>query len=363
MARIIPVLSPKEGAGKTFICLHLAHVLASKGYGVCLLATGWQLKQQAPWFDKRAPGDLKKVLAGRIKVDEVIGLHSSGIKVLADSNGLKQDNQKTSGGLRTISEILAGIKGCDYLIVDPPAGVSQRAIAFSLAVEEAVLVLTLDSQCLTAAFDLLRALSANGFKGIVKTVFNKVGNMSMARNAFEKFQDSARRYLDLDLELLAFVKFDSKAEQAHENKKMLTSAGSSRAYRDIQSMAMAIDEEVPTDRQALPVDKFLEGFTKNLRSLIPLPVKTVKQQPARSGSSRVSRPGKTPAPQTETGKPGTDPLERIALALENLAREAQLLRRDLGQGRKEQLGGGGLRFHEPLRLDWEEFIRQRSQRS
>ncbi|GEM_PF-5571192 len=354
MARIIPIISPKQGTGKTFVCLHLAHALASKGHGVCLLATGWNLEDEGAWFDKHLPGDLKEVLYGRSRLEDVIG-RDGGLQVIADSDGLKSVADGRTEDLPLVAEMLSGTEGCDYLIVDAPSGVSQRAMAFCLTVEEAVLVLTLDSQCLTAAFDLLRAMAANGFKGVVKTVFNQVRNMSMARRAFGKFRDSTRRYLDLDLEMLGIIHYDPKAREASRDKRPLPNAKASRAFRDIQEMAMAIDQEVPTDRQALPMEDFWKGFFRHMRCLLPQPVQVARKIAAASVSE--ARPA-------DSAKAGRDDraLERIAAALEQLLREVQVIRQNLEKGAGARLDGEPAQFHEPLKLDWQDYVNNRGRR-
>ncbi len=353
MARIIPIISPRQDIGKTFLAVHLAQALASKGHGVCLLATGWDIKTEGAWFNKRLPGDLKEVLAGRKQLGEVIGRNGGGVQVIADSDGLKAAGDGKAGQMPLVAEMLSETEGCDYLIVDSPAGVSRRAMAFCLTVEEAVMVLTLDSQCLTAAFDLLRALAANGFRGTVKTVFNQVRNISMARKAFGKFRESTRRYLELELELLAIIHHDPKAGEASINKRLLPNAAASRAYKDIKEMAMAIDQEVPTDRQALPMAEFWEGFFQHMRCLLPQPAQIIKKVP----QARVSevKPAGTTRSGQEKKRPEGDTLERIADALESLAREVQALRRHLEREAGQGPDTPALRFHQPLKLDWEAF--------
>ncbi len=359
MARIIPLISPKQDTGKTFVSIHLAHALASKGHGVCLLATGWELDAEGAWFDKRLPGDLKDVLSGRKQLQEVIGSTGGGLQVIADSDGLKAAADGKAEDLPLVTEMLSATEGCDYLVVDSPAGVSQRAMAFCLTVQEAVLVLTLDSQCLTAAFDLLRALAANGFKGTVKTVFNQVRNISMARKAFSKFQESTRRYLELSLEMLAIIHYDSKARQASRDRRLLPNAKASRAFSDILEMAMAIDQEVPTDRQALPMGEFWEGFLDNMRCLLPQPAQ-VARRIARAPAAGPKPAGVAKAAEAKE-RSASDALEKIAAALEQLVREIQALRRQLdslaGQGPHDRAP----QFHQPLRLDWEAFVNNRSQ--
>jgi len=133
--RIIGVLGPSPGIGKTFCAINLAHVLAESGKRVVVVDTDLRRGRLHQYSDGvRAPG-LSEAIAGIASLEEVARASGRGVDII--TSGEMAPNASALRGSASFAGIVADLgRRYDYVVLDT---------APVLAVTDATLVATLSS--------------------------------------------------------------------------------------------------------------------------------------------------------------------------------------------------------------------------
>ncbi len=164
--KIITVISPKGGSGKTAVASNLAVALAQRCPGRVVavdldlqfgdLATALSL---TPEYTLAQLSRTAQIDATTVKL--FLTLHETGLFVLAAANDPAEADSITPAHISSILPLLA--KTFDFVIVDTPAGLDERTLA---AIERATDLLLVSSLDVTSIRSLKKAIDALDHLGI-----------------------------------------------------------------------------------------------------------------------------------------------------------------------------------------------------
>lgn len=209
MARIITVTSGKGGVGKTSVSLNLSLSLALKGYKVCLFDADLGLANVNILTGIYPPNDLKDVLEGKCRLDEIMIMNYHGIDIIPGSSGVEKLADLTRSETMNLVEMFKNIDTYDFFIFDTSAGISSQVISFCMASNEIILIATCEPTSLTDAYAMLKVLSKHSYQNTVKVVINQVKTGTAAHKAYDQLKKTTDKFLAIRLEPLGILASDN----------------------------------------------------------------------------------------------------------------------------------------------------------
>jgi pilus assembly protein CpaE len=176
-ARLIVVLGPKGGTGKTLTATNLAVAMADLGLSVALVDIDLQFGDVALTLGLAPEATFHDLaLAGGVLDHEVLDhylvKHSSGVKALLAPSRPDQASSVSAELIRDAYSLLR--QSNDFVIVDTPPGFTSEVIASIDASTDLIMVGMLDSLSLKNTKLGLETLSLMGYdQGSVKLVLNR----------------------------------------------------------------------------------------------------------------------------------------------------------------------------------------------
>ncbi len=205
-ARVIAITSGKGGVGKTNVATNLGIALAGLQKKVCIFDADMGLANINILIGKNPEFTIEDVLAGDIKIDQVLMDAPGGVKVAPASSALdkivKLGPQKMAKLLSTFEEIE---RNFDYLLIDTPAGISSTVLSLVQSAQDAVVVVTPEPTSLTDAYSLIKVLNSRGFDGELSILVNMVLSYEDSLKIFLKLNAATKKYLFTEMKYLGYV--------------------------------------------------------------------------------------------------------------------------------------------------------------
>jgi flagellar biosynthesis protein FlhG len=125
----------------------------------------------------------------------------------------------------------------DFLFVDTGAGISANVMYFNMAAQDIVVVVTPEPTSMTDAYALMKVLATKYAEKNFKVVLNAVANAAEAKDVFRRLSTVAERFLNISLDYLGFVVYDTAFSQAVRQQKPLLelypASGAAGCFRDL----------------------------------------------------------------------------------------------------------------------------------
>ncbi|MCP4752630.1 MAG: MinD/ParA family protein, partial [Proteobacteria bacterium] len=119
-------------------------------------------------------------------------------------------------------ESFSCLEDYDVLFFDTSAGISRDVLSFCMASQEVLLVVTSEPTSLTDGYSLLKVLSLNGYRNPVKVVMNKAKNERFARAVFDKFNETVKQYLSIEISYAGCIPADETVSAAVTRQRPFT---------------------------------------------------------------------------------------------------------------------------------------------
>jgi flagellar biosynthesis protein FlhG len=271
MTRTITITSGKGGVGKTNISVNLALHLATLGHRTCLFDADLGLANINILLGLNPEHDLEDVILNRRTLQDIIIRDYKGIDIIPGSSGTEKmanlEDDQVDHLIRSFSEL----DGYDFLIFDTSAGVSRNVISFCLASSEVLLIITPEPTSMTDAYALLKILSLNGFKGTAKIVVNQCKSIPIAKFVYNKFKETVKKYLPIDVMPLGIVIHDKKVVEAVKTQQALVLLyPESNASKCIKNITKHLLENKPKDLEASGMASFWTRCLQLIKSPLNL---------------------------------------------------------------------------------------------
>ncbi len=214
------ITSGKGGVGKTSISVNLAYSLAQTGKKVLLVDGDLGLANVDVVLGLTAAKTVRDVLdRGEDPLETVIEAIPN-MYVLPASSGtpelvtLGPDEQRELGSY--LDQLATGF---DYFLVDSAAGIGPSVLWFNKYVKYNLVVLTPDPTSVTDAYALMKVLRKEQDLKSFFVILNLVRDQQETERTFNTLSEAAKKFLDIELELLGAIPYDKAVAQGIRQQK------------------------------------------------------------------------------------------------------------------------------------------------
>jgi flagellar biosynthesis protein FlhG len=263
LAKTVAITSGKGGVGKSNLAVNLAAAMAARR-STCLLDADLGLAN-ADLLCGVSPGaTLEDVVQGRRRLSEVMLVAPGGFRLLPGASGVASVANLAPAARRELVVQLAGLeRSFDVLLVDTGAGIGANAMAFTLAADSALVVVTPEPTSITDAYGAIKTIAARVARPRIRVAVNMASNAAEGEEVFRRLDRVARHFLSLPLELAGIVPHDEAVREAVRKRvPFLVASPDAPASRAVRAIADRLlgengrEEPVATD-DAAPRGGFL----------------------------------------------------------------------------------------------------------
>lgn len=256
-ARVVAIASGKGGVGKTNLAANVSLALGRLGARVLAVDADLGLANLDIVLGLAPAHTSLDILTGDVDIEEVLVPAKNGVWLLPGSPGnYEASNLEELRRYELMTAIDTLDSRFDTVVIDTGSGLGPGTLGFCAAAEEVLLVITPEPTGLSDGLGMLRALETKHGVQHVKVVANMVNTDSEGEMAFEQLQTMCNLALDVRLEYLGAVPYDS-------------------------SVGRAIMRGQPTN-EAYPNSPFCQGITRVADSFL-----ASTQRGARTGASQI----------------------------------------------------------------------------
>lgn len=223
-ANIITVTSGKGGVGKSNVAVNLALELMNKGKRVLIIDADLGLANVEILMGVIPKYNLKEVVDGNKKIEEIICEGPNGLKFISGGSGIENIANLSEDNLNRLARDLASLDDLyDVIIIDTGAGINDTVMTFARIANQILLVTTSDPTAITDAYALLKVLNkASDEDNTVKVIVNMVKNRNDAIQVFNKLNLVCEKFLNRSLEVIEYIPDDVALEKAVRFQKPVT---------------------------------------------------------------------------------------------------------------------------------------------
>lgn len=239
-ARVLTVSSGKGGVGKSNFTLNFALALKSLGRKVLVFDADIGMANIDVLMGARPKYNLYHLLRGERKMSEIVELGTLGLPFVAGGSGLVDLFLLSEADLNYFtSQIEIVAEEMDFIIFDTGAGLSKETLKFITAADECLVVTTPEPTSITDAYALIKVVHGLDEQVNFRLVVNRVNGENEARQVADKISLVSRRFLELEIPMLGYLRDDTHVMQAVKGQTpFITAFPASAAARDIQRLAM-----------------------------------------------------------------------------------------------------------------------------
>jgi flagellar biosynthesis protein FlhG len=237
--RSIAITSGKGGVGKTQIAANIAVCMAQMGRRVMLLDANLGLAGLDLALGLAPESDLRTVLEGSKRVEEIIQQGPCGVQLVpACFGGHDMADISAQERSRIISDIDRVAEGFDVLIIDTGPGIGSMPVNFACSADEVLLVLTPDPTALRNAYAMAKVLERRGGLDKLYLVSNQVDGDLGGSEIYQQLDTIVRQCLTIDLDYLGSVPDDNSVRKcAASGRPFVLERPRSLAARAVRGIA------------------------------------------------------------------------------------------------------------------------------
>lgn len=242
--RTITVASGKGGVGKTNVVANLAIALRKAGKEVMIFDADLGLSNVDILLSLSPRYNIRHVIEGVKRLGEVIVEGPHGIKILPASSGIQElTNLDEFQRRRLMDEFDAYEGNIDILLIDTSAGISENVAFFCIAAQEIVVVTSPEPTALADAYALIKVLCTRYQEKRFAVLVNSARSEADALMVFRKLSLAATRFLNISLDYLGYIPFDSCVQDAvRAQKPFLEMFPNGSASRNLAEIARRFSE-------------------------------------------------------------------------------------------------------------------------
>lgn len=223
--RVIAVSSGKGGVGKTNVTVNLAVALARTGQRVMLMDADLGLANVDVLLGLHPTWNLSHVIRGERSLAEVVVDGPAGVLVVPAASGMQSmaelSQSEYAGLICAFNEVSHYV---DTLLVDTAAGISSSVTTFSRAAQELIIVVCDEPASITDAYALIKHLHREHGLSRFHIVANMVNSEAEGEELYRKIVRVTDRFLDVAIEYMGAVPFDSHLRKALQKQQAVLEA-------------------------------------------------------------------------------------------------------------------------------------------
>ncbi|MBO2945737.1 MinD/ParA family protein [Paenibacillus sp. F411] len=238
-ARFITVCSGKGGVGKSNFTLNFALALQQLGKKVLIFDADLGMANIDVLMGVSSRYNVYHVLRQEKSLAEVIHHGPYGLPFIAGGSGIADMFAMTDKDVsRFIQQMEALASDLDYILFDTGAGLSRENINFITAADQCLVVTTPEPTSVTDAYALIKVVHNNHPEVPFTLMINRAGDAQEAQETSSKIILTAKRFLQLDISLLGYVRDDQSVSRSVKRQvPFLVGFPKSEASRDIERLA------------------------------------------------------------------------------------------------------------------------------
>jgi len=301
MKRVITVTSGKGGVGKTNICVNLAVQFARQGLRPCIFDADLGLANINILMGIQPEHTLEAVVSGEKRISDIMIHDTCGVDIIPGGTGVEKLAAMTPRDVSQLIESFSCLEGYDVLFFDTSAGISRDVLSFCMASQEVLLVVTSEPTSLTDGYAMLKVLSLNGYRDPVKVVMNKAKNERFGKAVFDKFNETVKKYLPIEISYAGCLPADEAVSAAVIRQRPFTLLyPSSRAAAGIEQLAGFLFDNPGAGNSGTTFENFWEKYMEVAGTPLKLPQrKKRKSEKAPAKVQSVTRPPSAQPPVSE----------------------------------------------------------------
>ncbi|MEY2721175.1 MAG: hypothetical protein RL597_620 [Pseudomonadota bacterium] len=223
--RFIAVSSGKGGVGKTFLSLNLAAALATRGHAVWLFDGDMGLANVHVLLGIQPEFDISDAVEGRCTLSQTLFDGPGGIKVIPGASGKRDMAEMDALEMTQIIQALATVKPpADFMLIDTGAGIGKHVTTLARLADTIVVVVCDEPASLADAYGLIKVMYRDFGSRNFEIVVNDVSTIHRGQQVFERLQQVAMRFLELNLVLAGVVPHEPEAMMVTRRRETLMSA-------------------------------------------------------------------------------------------------------------------------------------------
>ena len=237
--RTIAFTSGKGGVGKSNLVLNTGLVLARRGRRVALLDGDLGLANLTVLLGQTPKHDLRDVLAGDKRLDEILLRGPHGITLVPAGSGVADLARLTEEQRSDLFDQIAALEATvDFLLIDTGAGLNETVLSLILASDESVVVTRPEPTALADAYALMKVVVRECPAYPFHVLINMVRDAEQARQVHRSLSEILMRFLGYRPGDAGFVLMDSAVGDAVVQQVPFTvSAPRCRASRCLEGLA------------------------------------------------------------------------------------------------------------------------------
>lgn len=236
-ARVITVTSGKGGVGKSSVSVNLAIALSQMGKRVIVLDADFGLANVEIMLGIHPKYNLADLMFRGRSMADIITYGPENVGFISGGSGIEELSNLTREQVFQLVHKLSELdRLADVIIVDTGAGIGSSVLEFVAASSEVLLVTTPEPTSITDAYVLLKSLNScasySSGRTAVKMIANQVRNRGDADELFKKIGVVVNKFLDMKIEYLGAVPFDTNMSRAvmRQEPIILAAPRSATAY-------------------------------------------------------------------------------------------------------------------------------------
>lgn len=213
--RTIAITSGKGGVGKTQVAANLAVGLARAGKKVVMLDADLGLASLDLVLGIQVEDDIRSVLSGERRVEEVLVEGPAGVHLLPACPGrFEMANLGPKERAALMDAVASLASRFDVLIIDTGAGIGSNSVSFAAGADDILLVTTPEPTALRDGYAMVKVLARRCGRDRVHLVANQVATEIEGALVHERLDEIVRRFLTTELVYLGCIPRDEAVRQA-----------------------------------------------------------------------------------------------------------------------------------------------------
>lgn len=205
-ARVICVTSGKGGVGKTNFTINLAMELSKLNNRVVIIDADLGLANIDVTLGRISKYTLLDFIHNNRSIEEVMVSGPNNIKIISGGSGVTELVDMPLSTIQDLIDRLHVINNyADIILIDTGAGLSNSVLSFVLAAQEIIVVTTPEPTSITDAYAMIKTINLKEKNKKINLIINRVENLTEGNIAFQKLENVAKRFLQMDLYKLGYV--------------------------------------------------------------------------------------------------------------------------------------------------------------
>ncbi|MGB9731744.1 P-loop NTPase [Calditerrivibrio nitroreducens] len=218
---VISVASGKGGVGKSNFSLNLSLSIAEQGKPTALFDADLSLGNASLLIGSNPQKTILNLIEDDVTINDIIfkSKRYENFFLIPAGTGITKLTNLTDKDKTILTNKINEFKSkIEFLIIDTAAGASDEVVHFIAMSDILIVVIIPEITSIKDAYGLLKILKEKGIVKKTYIVINKAKSKTQVINIFDKFEETVKKFLEIDVELLGPIPYNIKIPEAVNNQ-------------------------------------------------------------------------------------------------------------------------------------------------